>query len=39
MATNTDEVKGAEDIPKALLWLRLPIQPLLALWAWRATED
>ncbi|HEX6117579.1 MAG TPA: hypothetical protein VFY99_10795 [Solirubrobacterales bacterium] len=39
MATNTDEVEGAEGIPKPLLWLRLPIQPLLALWAWRATED
>ncbi len=39
MATNTDEVKGAEGIPKPLLWLRLPIQPLFALWAWRATED
>lgn len=39
MATNTGEVKGAESIPKPLLWLRLPIQPLFALWAWRATED
>ena len=38
MATHTAEVKGAEKIPRALLWLRLPIQPLLALWAWRATE-
>jgi hypothetical protein len=32
-------VNGAESIPKPLLWLRLPIQPLFALWAWRATED
>lgn len=39
MATNTEEVEGAERIPKILLWLRLPIQPLFALWAWRATGD
>jgi uncharacterized membrane protein len=39
MATNTDEVVGAEKIPRALLWLRLPLQPLCALWVWRATED
>jgi uncharacterized membrane protein len=39
MATNTDEVKGAENIPKILLWLRLPVQALFALWVWRGTED
>ncbi len=25
-------------IPRALLWLRLPLQPLAMLWAWRATD-
>ena len=39
MATNPEEVKGAEDIPRWLLWARLPLQPLCALWVWRATED
>jgi uncharacterized membrane protein len=39
MATNTDEVRGADQIPKFLLWLRLPIQALFALWVWRGTED
>jgi uncharacterized membrane protein len=38
MATNPEDA-GAEAIPRILLWLRLPIQPLFALWAWRATED
>ena len=27
-----------ERIPRLLLWLRLPLQPLAMLWAWRATE-
>jgi uncharacterized membrane protein len=39
MATNTDEVEGADQIPKWMLWARLPIQPLFALWVWRSTED
>jgi uncharacterized membrane protein len=39
MATNPEEVEGAERIPRWLLWARLPIQPLFALWVWRATED
>ena len=25
-------------LPRWLLWARLPVQPLFALWAWRATE-
>jgi uncharacterized membrane protein len=25
-------------LPRWLLWARLPIQPLFALWAWRATD-
>ena len=28
----------ADRIPRWLLWARLPIQPLFARWAWRATE-
>ena len=39
MATNTDEVEGAGQIPRWLLWARLPLQPLCGLWVWRATED
>ena len=38
MATNPEDA-SAEDIPRPLLWARLPIQPLFALWAWRGTED
>jgi uncharacterized membrane protein len=26
-------------IPRAALWARLPLQPLLILWAWRATRS
>lgn len=39
MATNPGEVRGAERIPRWLLWLRLPLQPLAAWWVWRATGD
>ena len=39
MATNPQDVEGADRIPRALLWARLPIQPLFALWVWRATRD
>ena len=28
-----------EQIPEALLWLRLPLQALLIWWAWSATRD
>jgi uncharacterized membrane protein len=42
MALNPDEVakKGvpADRIPIWLLWARLPLQPLMMLWAWRATR-
>jgi uncharacterized membrane protein len=41
MALNPDEVanKGvrADRIPTWLLWARLPLQPLMMRWAWRAT--
>jgi uncharacterized membrane protein len=43
MAMHPDEVakKGvaADRIPRWLLWARLPLQPLMMLWVWRATAD
>jgi uncharacterized membrane protein len=43
MALHPDEVtkKGvaADRIPPWLLWARLPLQPLMMLWVWRATAD
>ncbi len=42
MAVKPAEAAGhgvpIERIPRLLLWLRLPLQPLAMLWAWRATE-
>lgn len=42
MAMRPDEVAqrgvAANRIPTVLLWARLPLQPLMALWVWRATE-
>ena len=42
MALEPDQVidRGApiRNTPRWLLWLRLPVQPLFVLWAWRATE-
>jgi uncharacterized membrane protein len=39
MAVNPEQVKGLdlERIPRWALWLRLPLQPLMMLWVWRAT--
>lgn len=41
MATDSEQVKGLDldRIPRWTLWARLPLQPLCALWVWRATED
>ena len=43
MALHPDEVAKlgvpADRIPVWLLWARLPLQPLMMLWAWRATRD
>lgn len=33
------EQAAAGDIPRWLLWARLPLQPLLGLWVWRATSE
>lgn len=37
MAVNPDQVPGP-DIPRWLMWLRLPVQGLFMAWVWRATE-
>lgn len=38
MAINREQIKGLENVPGWLLWARLPLQPLMMLWVWRATE-
>jgi uncharacterized membrane protein len=40
MAVNPDQIEGVglHRIPRWLLWARLPIQPALMLWVWRATS-
>jgi uncharacterized membrane protein len=41
MAINPEQVRGLdlERIPRWALWARLPLQPLMMLWVWRATSD
>jgi uncharacterized membrane protein len=40
MATHPDRIEGLDPrkVPRWLLWLRLPVQPLLMLWVWRPTR-
>ncbi|MGH7607089.1 MAG: DoxX family protein [Gemmatimonadales bacterium] len=42
MATNAADLAArgvpADRIPKWMLWARLPLQPLMMWWAWRATS-
>lgn len=38
MAVNPEDVKGLPDIPRWLLWARLPVQGLFAAWVLRATR-
>lgn len=38
MAVDPGQVKGISNIPRWLLWARLPLQPLFVYWAWRATQ-
>jgi uncharacterized membrane protein len=40
MAVNPEQIEGAglHKVPRWLLWLRLPVQPLLMVWVWRATR-
>jgi uncharacterized membrane protein len=39
MAVNPEQVAGLnlDRIPRWALWARLPLQPLMMLWVWRAT--
>jgi uncharacterized membrane protein len=41
MALHPDQVRGLDPkrVPRWALWARLPLQPLVMLWAWRATRD
>lgn len=40
MAVNPDQIEGLNlrELPRWLLWARLPMQPLLMIWVWRATR-
>lgn len=38
MALNPDQVSGLKDVPRWLLWARLPMQALFGWWVWRGTE-
>ena len=40
MAVSPDQIKGLDTdrIPRWALWARLPLQPLMIVWAWRATR-
>lgn len=39
MAVNPDEIEGLPDIPRWLLWVRLPFQAVFMAWAVRATRN
>jgi uncharacterized membrane protein len=41
MALQPEQIRGLDlnRIPRWTLWARLPLQPLMMLWAWRATRD
>jgi uncharacterized membrane protein len=40
MAVNPEQVRGLDldRIPRWALWARLPLQPLMMWWVWRATD-
>ena len=40
MALHPDQIEGLDPtrVPRWALWARLPLQPLMMLWAWRATR-
>ncbi len=38
MARHPEQIPGLR-IPRLLLWLRLPLQPLMMWWAWAATRS
>ncbi len=41
MAVHPERIRGLDTqrIPRWLLWARLPLQPLMMIWAWRATRN
>jgi uncharacterized membrane protein len=41
MAISPEQVRGLDldRIPRWALWARLPLQPLMVLWVWRATAE
>jgi uncharacterized membrane protein len=41
MATHPEQVKGLDTkkVPRWALWARLPLQPLMIWWVWRATDE
>jgi uncharacterized membrane protein len=41
MAVHPEQVKGLDlrKMPRWTLWARLPLQPLMMAWVWRATRD
>ena len=34
-----EQIRGLEKVPRWALWARLPLQPLMMFWVWRATTD
>jgi uncharacterized membrane protein len=39
MALAPEKIPGARKIPRVLLWLRLPLQPLMIWWVWASTKE
>lgn len=41
MAVKPEEVRGldTDKVKRWMLWARLPLQPLMMVWVWRATRD
>jgi uncharacterized membrane protein len=41
MAIRPEEIRGldTEKVKPWMLWARLPLQPLMMIWVWRATRD
>jgi uncharacterized membrane protein len=41
MAVRPEEIRGldTEKVKPWMLWARLPLQPLMMVWVWRATRD
>lgn len=41
MARNPEQIRGLDPdrVPRWALWARLPLQPLMMVWVWRATAD